>query len=403
MNEARATLLTRGSGLALLLLPLATGCGGRTGAQPSTKGTEPVTAAVVTVKQEPWPQTIRIQGSLVADEESMIGSKVAGRLKDLKADRGSAVQQGQVLAELETEEFELHVRQATAQVEQIRAKLGLKPGEPDEKLDKKKAPPVVQEQALLEEARSNVERVRSLLRQNAGTVEELEKHEAALRVAEARHASACNTIEEQIALLGLRRAELALAKQHLADAIIRAPFAGIVQERHTSRGVYVQVGDSIVTVVRIDPLRFKGGVQERDAAQVQVDGTLRIHVEGVAEPLAARVTRISPALDLMNRSLVIEADVPNPQGQMRAGLFAQGDIVVDAQARVLAVPESAVSEFAGVEKVWLLKDRSAQERRVLTGRRERGLVEILDGLSAGDRVLADAERGRPGPVTPAAD
>ncbi len=378
------------------------GCGSR-GPAPVPRSADVVTASVVTLKLEPWPRTIRMQGSLVADEESLIGSKVAGRLKDARADRGSAVQQGHVLAELEAEDFELQVQQAEAQVGQIRAKLGLKPGEPDAKLDKQKSPPVLQEQALLEEARSNAARVRVLLQQNAGTVEELEKHEASLRVAEARLASALNTVEEQIALLGLRRTELALAKQRLADAVIRAPFAGIVQERHISRGVYVQVGDPIVTLMRIDPLRFRGGVQERDAAQVQVNETLHIHVEGIAGPLVAKVSRISPALDMSSRSLVIEADVPNPEGRMRAGLFAQGDIVVDAQARALAVPEHAVTEFAGVEKVWLLKDKKAQERRVLTGRRERGLVEILAGLSAGDRILGDAQRGRPGPIVEAAE
>jgi hypothetical protein len=133
---------------------------------------------------------------------------------------------------------------------------------------------------------------------------------------------------------------------------------------------------------------------------VQVNQEVRIFVEGEAEPITARVTRVSPGLEMASRSLIIEADVPNPAGRWRAGLFAQAAIVVDQQARVLAVPNSAITEFAGVQKVWLVRNQVAQGQRVVTGRREHGLAEILAGLAAGDTVLAEGQKGRAGPVTP---
>lgn len=389
------------AGLICLCLGLA-GCEPSSAHDAPVRGSDAASAAGVEVTQaqlSPWPLKVRVQGSLIGDEEAVIGAKVAGRVREVLVDRGVPVTQGQVVACLEPEEFELQVRQAEAQVAQVRAKLGLEPGEPDEKLDPLKAPPVVQEQALLEEALFLVERARGLISQRAIAMEEFQKHEMAYRVAKARHATALNTVDEQIALLGLRRVELALAKQHQADARITAPFQGIVQERQIARGVYLQAGQPVVTLVRTDPLRFQAGVPEREAARVRVGQVVTLYAEGQEEPITAQVTRVCPALDPNSRTLVIEADVPNPDNRQRAGVFAQADIVVDPAARVLAVPETAVSEFAGVEKVWLVRDGRAAEQRVFPGRRGGGLVEILKGLSAGDAVVADARQGRAGPVT----
>ncbi len=392
--------------LLLLLVMSSAGCGPNPasgapespGAPSAATPVRVTTAALVT-----WPETVRVQGSLVEDERATVGAKVPGRVKTVKVDRGSAVKQGDVLAELEPEDFELQVRLAEAQVNQVRAKIGLKPDVPDEKLDRLKSPPVAQERALLDEARVDVDRIRNLVRRNAASAEDLERVEAALRVAEARYQSALNTVEEQVALLATRRVELDQAKQRRTDSVIRAPFDGIVQDRKAATGDSLQIGQPVVTLVRTRPLRFHGGVPERVAAQVQIDKEIRVWVEKVPQPIPTRVKRISPALDMANRSLMIEADIANARGELRAGLFAEADIVVDPDAKALAVPESAVMEFAGVEKAWVVRDGRAEARRVHTGRRDKGLVEILGGLSPGDTVLTDAAQGRAGPVTVAKD
>jgi hypothetical protein len=80
-------------------------------------------------------------------------------------------------------------------------------------------------------------------------------------------------------------------------------------------------------------------------------------------------------------------------------LFAEAGIVVEPDARALAVPTTAVREFAGVEKVWVVQDGQATERVVSTGRRDGDHVEVLHGLAAGERVVRDAQHGRAGPVT----
>jgi membrane fusion protein (multidrug efflux system) len=125
---------------------------------------------------------------------------------------------------------------------------------------------------------------------------------------------------------------------------------------------------------------------------------VRLWIEGQPEAAEAKVTRISPSLDLSNRSLVIECDVPNEGNRLRAGLFTEAEVLVDPNAQSLTVPARAVTEFAGVEKVWVVSDGEAKEREILTGRREKDIVEIVRGLEAGETVISNADQGHAGRV-----
>ncbi len=230
------------------------------------------------------------------------------------------------------------------------------------------------------------------------TTEELEQAQAKDAVAAARYGTALNDVKEQVAILAVRRAELGFGAEALDDCELRAPFEAVVAERHVAPGAYLQVGENVVSLVRVDPLRFRGGVPEREAAQVREKQEAEIRVEGHRDPIRAKVSRISPSLDPASRSLVVEIDVPNPGFALRVGLFAESEIIVDSAGQVLAIPAAAVREFAGIEKVWLVRNGEAAEQVVETGRRREGLIEILEGLKPGDRIVADAATGRRGPV-----
>jgi len=373
------------------------------GAEESTAGKAAVTptplkAAVVPVEQRPWQTVIRSQGSLVADESSVVGAKVAGRVVSVSVDLGDYVHQGDVVAQLDENELRLQVLQAEAQLAQACAAVGLTPADSLEMVNRENSPPVRQEFAVLQEARATLARLKRLQEQAAVTLADLDASAAAVAVAEARYASALNGVEEKLALIKVRKAELALAQDALQHAAIRAPFDALVQERQAAPGAYLSVGDPVVTLVRTDPLRYRGTIPERYALELQTGQEVRVRLEGEPEPIVARVSRISPALEELSRSLTFEADLPNPDGRLRTGLFAEAAVVVDSRSEALAVPASAVIEFAGVEKVWRVADGAASETPVQTGRREQGLIEIVSGLQRGDTVLKDAATGRNGPV-----
>lgn len=389
----KASYLTTTIGLLLVAL---VGCGrSSTGEAPAvSRPSRPIRAEVLTIARTTWPTIVRTQGSLFADEVAVVGAKVAGRIAEVHVELGDVLKAGRPLVTLDQQEFRLQVAQAEAQLQQARAAVGLRADDPVEKLNPQISPPVREAKAVWDEARATRDRAEQLRSKNAGTQAELEQAIAAEEVAAAQHASAINSVNEKIALIGVRAAELSLARQRLEDAVIPAPFDGLVDERHVAPGAFVQIGMPIVTLVRDDPLHFRGRIPERYSRRLRVGQEVRLQVEAVAQPRIVKVTRISPTLDPLSRSLLFEARVDNADGRLWAGIFAEADVVIDSAAETIVVPESALAEFAGVEKVWKVVDGSAREQIVQTGERRDGRIEILDGLSPGDAILSDAHLGR---------
>jgi membrane fusion protein, multidrug efflux system len=281
-----------GIGLWLAVITFA-GCS-RPAAQPvadATPAEAPVLKAeVFTVISRPWPTLVQVPGSLFADETADVGAKVAGRVAKVGVELGDTVTTGQPLASLDLHELELQVTQAQAQLEQSRAAVGLAPNDPVEKLNPENSPPVREARAVLDEAQTKSERWKQLRKQNAVTEADAEAVIAAEQVAAAKYSSSLNGVREKIALIGVREAELGLAKQHLAEAVITAPFDGMVVERHVAPGTYVQIGDMIATIVRTDPLHFRGMMPERHARRLAVGQEVELHVESVTDPRRVHVT-----------------------------------------------------------------------------------------------------------------
>jgi RND family efflux transporter MFP subunit len=301
---------------------------------------------------------------------------------------------------LDQEEFKLQIVLAEAQLTQARAALGLAPASPVESLKPENAPPVREAKVVWEEVIARIERLKPLAARNAVTKDELEQALADEGVASAKYSAAVNGVREKIALIGVRAAELSVAQQRMDDTTIRAPFEGLVQQRHVAPGTYLQVGDPVATLVRTSTLRFRGTIPERHAYRLASGQQVTLQIESVPEPLVATITRISPNVEEMNRSLTFEAEVPNTEGRLRAGLFAEAEVVVDPEAMALIVPRSAIVEFAGAEKVWKLVDGVAQEQTVQTSRRADKVVEIVGGLAAGETILVQASEGRVARIEP---
>jgi RND family efflux transporter MFP subunit len=160
----------------------------------------------------------------------------------------------------------------------------------------------------------------------------------------------------------------------------------------------VQLGQAVAALVRIDCLRFTAGVPESRASRIEEGQPISIQVAGADEPIVANVSRVSPTVVQSSRSVRIEADVPNPDLALQAGLFAQAEIIIDADATALCVPASAVTQFAGVQKVWVVRSGKSEQATVRIGRRDGQRIEILDGLTPGDVILVDGSQGHDGPV-----
>ena len=212
-------------------------------------------------------------------------------------------------------------------------------------------------------------------------------------------------------MLGVRRAELGLARQVLQDAEIRAPFAGVIEQRYVAPGAYVQVGQPVVALVKVNPWRFRASVPEREAVAVRLGQRVSIRIEGEQHELEAVIARISPSVEMSNRSLTVEAVQPTaaesasqaqsararataPPGSVRRGGHPRGSggpHAGGAQARPCA--NLPASRKCGAWST--AKQRSGP---VETGRQNDAFAEILSGLPAGDVVVVEGFPKQAGPV-----
>jgi RND family efflux transporter MFP subunit len=332
-------------------------------------------------------QLVVVTGTLAAEQEIVLGMKVSGRLAEVSVDLGSAVQKDQPVARLDTTDFQLRVRQADAALQQARVRLGLPPDGESEDIELEQTNGVRQARAQMDAARNHLDRMMLLLEK--GLVPKTDVNDANLRfkVADAQYADSLDEARNRQAILAQRRSELEIARQQLADAVLYAPISGMVRQRSANVGQYLVAGAPIVTLVQMNPLRLQTAVPEREARSIRTGQSVHVTVEGAPGVHQGRVARISPSFDEANRTLLVETEVSNAANILRPGAFSRAEIVVSSGQQALMVPPSSLATFAGIDRVFTVKDGKASERRVKTGRRTEEGVEILEGISAGDEVV----------------
>lgn len=382
------------------------GCrGGEAGApatkgdgRPGTKGGPGEAAALparkvrlIAAAERAVPRLVTAPGTLAADEQISLGFKVAGRVSRLNVDLGSFVRKGEVIAQLETEDFKSRVEQAEAALQQARVRLGLPPQSSEDPNDDRivieNTALVRQARARLVEAQRNRDRAAQLVEQGVQPRAELDRTDAALKVAESQYQDAIEEIRNRQGVLLQRRSELVLARQQLSYTTLYAPGDGAVREKKTSVGEYLAAGTPVATIVRLHPLRLRVEVPEREAVGIRAGLPVRVTANDDTGVYAGRVVRLSPAIQEQSRTLIIEAEVDNQQGRLRPGAFARAEIQTSTANGVVTVPPSAIVTFAGIQKVFTVKDGKAVERPIVTGRRDADWVEVTEGLKAGESIV----------------
>jgi len=407
-----------------MLLLAAAGCGREETSVSAAKAAvapQGLTVTAAPVQARDVERTVETTGSLLAWEEATVNTSVAGTIVRLPVDLGDRVRAGQVVAELETREFTLGVQQAEAALRAARDTLTRTHAQVDaaraslqQVRDSRKSweANLKRWRVAREEAELNLERSRKLVKGELVAQRDLDaartqyesmaaQYEVAqvemgqyperVRVAEAELRSDLSAVQVAEAEIARRQAELGLAEKRLGDATLRTPIGGAIARRHVNSGEYVRENVAIFSVVRSDPLKYSGVVSEHAALEIRAGQTVRLEVDPVpGRAFTGRVTRVSPAVDVANRTVLVEAEVPNPDGLLKPGLFARGVLATRRDAAVPFVPEAAVSTFAGITKVFVLAGGKAQERSVKLGRKQEGMVEILDGVRAGEQVATSS-------------
>jgi membrane fusion protein (multidrug efflux system) len=200
-----------------------------------------------------------------------------------------------------------------------------------------------------------------------------------------------------------RHSDLKLAEQRLADTTVRAPALSAsatrpatrpggrfgVSARLVSVGEYVRESTPLFKLVADNPLKYRASVPEKFSRQVQPGQKVDLYVEGQSEPFVGTLARVNPQVDPATRTFQIEAIVPNDHGQLRPGSFARGYIHTSVDPSVTFAPAGSVISFAGVSKIFTVKEGKAVEARVKTGARRGEWVEIVSGLKGEQQVVTE--------------
>ncbi len=355
---------------------------------PAGAQTEPRQVKTARVAEMAMERSVNVTGTLAAYDQATLSSKVPGRVRSITVDLGSVVRRGQLIAQLEAQDYQLRVQQAEAALAAARARLGLSPDGTDDRVDAEVTGIVRQARATLNEAQTNLTRAARLVAEGVIARAEYETADAAHKVALARYQDAVEEVRNRQALLAQSRSELALARQQLAGVSIYASFDGVVQEKRTSVGEFLAAGAPVITIVRVNPLRLRAEVPEREAQSIHIGQQARVTVEGGANNYMGRIMRLSPTISEQNRVLVVEAEISN-DGTLRPGAFVTAEIVTDDSGMAVTVPTSAIVTFAGIEKVILVQNGKALEKPVTTGRRAADWIEIISGVQLGDTIIVE--------------
>ena len=326
------TFLVLSSVAALLI----SGCG-QPPAGGGPPGEFPVQAVVALVEPRPMEETVRLVGSLRADQEIDVVSELSGTITGIHFAQGQAVEQGAELVSIRDDRIRARLQEAEARYDL---------------------------------ASANLARGRDLLEAETISQSDFDRLHAEYKIAIAAKTS---------------------ANVDLADTKISAPFAGVIAARRVNQGAFVQAGQVITSLVQLDPLDAIFNLPERYLRQVAEGQTVRLRAAAYPdETFKGEVYYIDPRVDERNRTVEIKARVENMDGHLNPGMFISLDLVLEVAPEALVIPEAAVQYFRDQARVYVMdEDDRAERRDVSIGRRLAGELQITSGLEAGDRVVVE--------------
>jgi membrane fusion protein (multidrug efflux system) len=347
----------------------------------------PIAVALVTAESRNLPGGVDVTGTLMADAQTDVAAEGAGRVLAVNIERGSVVKAGTVLARLDGEDARNQLAEAEAVEGQTAAKLGLTPGMT---FDPARTPDAQKARASMEWAQADYERYQKLLEKDLVSRADHELRRSQYLSARAQYEAELNTARQLYQTLLAQRARTGVARKAAQDVDIRAPWDGLVSEKHAQPGQFVQRGAKIATLVRVDPLRVELAVPETAVATVRKGQKVEFGVQAYPDKtFAGTVAYVGPSLRPDTRALVVEALVPNRDGRLSPGLFATARIELPSARPSVVVPAAAVRTEAGVSTAFIVKNERAELRLVQLGRElPGGLIEIQRGIVAGEQVVA---------------
>lgn len=306
----------------------------------------PASVTSVVLKTETWPQTLKAVGSVEAVNGVTVAADLPGVVEKIEFESGTPVKAGQVLVRLVTE--------------------------------------AENAQLLASEAKRDMDvlslnRQRDLLKSKASSQSDYDTADATYRQSEAR-------VQEMRAMIGRKT--------------IRAPFDGMLGIRKVNLGQYLNSGDQIVAIQSLDPIRVNFSLPQQDFTSVKVGGEVRVRTDatGGAE-FSGKVNAVNSLIDQNTRNFLVQATLPNTEGKLRPGMFANVEVLLPASDSVLPVPATAILYAPYGNSVFVItevkdpihpekKVKGVEQHFVKVGATRGDLIAILSGVEPGSEIVS---------------
>ena len=299
--------------------------------------------------KRPVSELVSLVGSVVPNEMIEVKAETDGTIREIRFREGERVSSGELLVALDD-------TKAAAQLNEAEARLKL--------------------------ANTSMARVEQLYKDRL--------------IAQAEFDSAASESAEKAAVVDVKRREL-------RDNRVTAPFSGITGARLISPGQVISKNTTLTWLVDLDTVKVEVDVPERYLGQMHIGQPVEFRVAAYPkDSFKGEIYFISPQLDPATRTALIKARIPNPNAKLRAGMFANLDLGIELRESALLIPEPAIINNGDATFVFAISEtNTAVMKPVTIGLRLAGRVEVLSGLSEGERVVVEGvQKLRPGvPVT----
>lgn len=326
--------------VALLLAVLVSGCNKPAAAGPGGRpGFPPTQVIAVEAKRQPVSEILSLVSSIAANEMVEIKSETDGSVAEINFTEGQPVEKGRLLIRLD---------------------------------DSKLASAAAEAEANFKLTSANYERSQELLRSKLVSSQEFDLVSSQFQASQAA---------------------LDLKKRLLLDTRILAPFAGIVAARNVSPGQVILKNTTLTWLVDLDPVKVEINVPERFLSQLRIGQNIDLKVASYpGRKFTGKVFFVAPFVDSATRTALVKAQIPNPQQELKPGMFGNLDLTLNIRENAVVIPEAALTQLleGGRAMIYTISaTNTAVLQSVKLGVRLAGLVEVVEGLQGGERVIVE--------------
>lgn len=308
---------------------------------------------VMALATEDLPVVVQTVGRIKPDREVLVSAEITGRIEGYGADVGDRVREGQLLAQIDPTDFRLVLREAQSNLSAAMVHLSA--------------------------ARKAYERFQTLLPKGVISQDTFDKVEAEFKAAGAQKDQAEAGVE--------------IARERLEKTSIRAPFSGMVAGRLIEKGQWIAAGMPVMNILDLSKVRAKVFLTEKDFVHVDRADPVTVVAEAFPERLLAGfIDRIDIEADPMTNTFGMEILVDNPATILKAGMSARVSVTARVLKDVILIPQNVIIfRDKGTEVFVVGDDGRAEARSVKLGRRSGNLIQVTEGLGAGDRLIVKGQ------------